>query len=85
MATVHEHVQKFRAAHRLASDIMSAAHKGLPSGDHIHTLATAIFAHGIKATNGTAKTTDRAGADQDSENLLDSAYEVPGEKSGASR
>jgi hypothetical protein len=82
MATVHDHVQKFRAAHRLASDIMATAHRGLPSEDHIHHLATAIFVHGIKASGAETKTANHAGTNQDNENLLDSAYEVPGEKSG---
>lgn len=84
MATVYDHVQKFKAAHRLASDIMAQAYsRSDPSEDHIHHLATAIYAHGITATNGTTKPANRAGAD--AENPLDSAYEVPGEKSGASR
>ena len=74
MATVREHIKKFKAAHRLASDILASAHTGLPDENHIHNLATAIYANNIKATDGEARTVDHAGQDVDQENMLRESY-----------
>jgi len=79
MATVREHVKKFKAAHRLASNILAATHPGLPDENQIHNLATSIFVHNIKATDGEARTANHAGQDQDSENMLRDAYAAEGQ------
>jgi hypothetical protein len=79
MATVKEHVRKFKAAHRLASDIMASAHAGLPDENHIHNLATAIYAHNITATDGQPQPSKHAGRDADQENMLRDSYRVEGQ------
>jgi len=79
MATVREHIKKFKSAHRLASDILASAHTGLPDENHIHHLATAIYANNIKATDGEPRTADHAGQDQDSEDMLRTAYAAEGQ------
>jgi hypothetical protein len=76
MATVREHVRKFKAAHRLASDILASSHAGLPDENHIHSLATQLFVHNIKATDGAPTNTDHAGQDSDSENMLRQSYDT---------
>jgi hypothetical protein len=85
MATAKEHVQKFKAAHRLASTILASAHPGLPDENNIHHLATAIFVHGIKATDGEARTANHAGQDSDSEDMLRRAYAAEGQDDQQSR
>ena len=85
MATVKEHIRRFKAAHRLASDILAGAHPGLPDESHIHHLATAIFTHGIKATDGEAKTANHAGQDPDSEDMLRDSYAAEGQGDQQSR
>jgi hypothetical protein len=85
MATAKEHVRRFKQAHRLASTILASAHPGLPDENHIHQLATAIFAHGIKATDGESRTADHAGQDPDSENMLRDAYAAEGQDDQQSR
>jgi hypothetical protein len=85
MATVREHVKKFKAAHRLASNILASAHPGLPDEHDIHHLATSIFVHNIKATDGEPRTADHAGQDPDSENMLRQSYAAEGQDDQQSR
>jgi hypothetical protein len=80
MATVRGHIKKFKAAHRLASDILASAHTGLPDENHIHHLATSIFVHGIKATDGEARTADHAGVNAKGDSLLNDVYDVDGDR-----
>lgn len=79
MASVKEHVRKFKAAHRLASDILASTHVGLPDQDHIHHLATAIYAHNITATDGQSQPSKHAGRDADQENMLRDSYRAEGQ------
>ncbi len=77
--TVKDHIRKFKAAHRLASDILASAHTGLPDEGHVHHLATAIYTHNITATDGQPQPSKHAGRDAAQENMLRDSYRAEGQ------